>query len=158
MFLFAVCVCFVFFKQKTAYEMRISDWSSDVCSSDLRNLALIEPRHRGRPSATRFSTAVAQSGEFQVELIEQHDDGPSVYRDTVAPGATGLHHVAIIAGGFDAALGHYTAQGFEVGADGRFGDMRYAYVDTSPALGHMVEIVEDKPAIDRKSTRLNSSH
>src|SRR3546814_1630517 len=28
--------CF-FFKQKTAYEMRISDWSSDVCSSDLRN-------------------------------------------------------------------------------------------------------------------------
>src|SRR3546814_1404310 len=26
---------FVFFKQKTAYEMRISDWSSDVCSSDL---------------------------------------------------------------------------------------------------------------------------
>src|SRR3546814_7712485 len=28
------CVCF-FFKQKTAYEMRISDWSSDVCSSDL---------------------------------------------------------------------------------------------------------------------------
>src|SRR3546814_6505509 len=34
------CECsweFFFFKQKTAYEMRISDWSSDVCSSDLRN-------------------------------------------------------------------------------------------------------------------------
>src|SRR3546814_5036597 len=30
---------FFFFKQKTAYEMRISDWSSDVCSSDLRPLA-----------------------------------------------------------------------------------------------------------------------
>src|SRR3546814_7589238 len=31
------CVCsfFFFFNQKTAYEMRISDWSSDVCSSDL---------------------------------------------------------------------------------------------------------------------------
>src|SRR3546814_5782254 len=28
-------VCFFFFKQKTAYDMRISDWSSDVCSSDL---------------------------------------------------------------------------------------------------------------------------
>src|SRR3546814_4346566 len=28
-------VCFFFFKQKTAYEMRISDWSSDVCPSDL---------------------------------------------------------------------------------------------------------------------------
>src|SRR3546814_2205347 len=35
--LFAKCFVFiVFFKQKTAYEMRISDWSSDVCSSDLR--------------------------------------------------------------------------------------------------------------------------
>src|SRR3546814_10172771 len=43
---FSVCyfcyVCFVFFfffKQKTAYEMRISDWSSDVCSSDLTKRA-----------------------------------------------------------------------------------------------------------------------
>src|SRR3546814_3728753 len=34
---------FFFFKQKTAYEMRISDWSSDVCSSDLR----IEGQVRG---------------------------------------------------------------------------------------------------------------
>src|SRR3546814_7049117 len=41
---------FFFFKQKTAYEMRISDWSSDVCSSDLR-----PPRQRGddRPRAGR---------------------------------------------------------------------------------------------------------
>src|SRR3546814_7438915 len=31
--------CLFFFKQKTAYEMRISDWSSDVCSSDLEALA-----------------------------------------------------------------------------------------------------------------------
>src|SRR3546814_5185389 len=34
---FALYVVFFFFKQKTAYEMRISDWSSDVCSSDLSN-------------------------------------------------------------------------------------------------------------------------
>src|SRR3546814_18946390 len=33
--LLLVCGFFFFFKQKTAYEMRISDWSSDVCSSDL---------------------------------------------------------------------------------------------------------------------------
>src|SRR3546814_1827800 len=45
---------FFFFKQKTAYEMRISDWSSDVCSSDLldrREGAVVEiglhPRQRG---------------------------------------------------------------------------------------------------------------
>src|SRR3546814_8689959 len=35
------CCCFFFFKQKTAYEMRISDWSSDVCSSDLRRQDLV---------------------------------------------------------------------------------------------------------------------
>src|SRR3546814_4024976 len=40
-----MCLCwFFFFKQKTAYEMRISDWSSDVCSSDLVSPAC------GRPS------------------------------------------------------------------------------------------------------------
>src|SRR3546814_2878419 len=42
--------CFVFFfKQKTAYEMRISDWSSDVCSSDLGTA----------PATARASTATA---------------------------------------------------------------------------------------------------
>src|SRR3546814_7678169 len=35
MLFFTLLVLFFFFKQKTAYEMRISDWSSDVCSSDL---------------------------------------------------------------------------------------------------------------------------
>src|SRR3546814_1860091 len=41
LFLSVMCVvCFFFFKQKTAYEMRISDWSSDVCSSDLRLMEL----------------------------------------------------------------------------------------------------------------------
>src|SRR3546814_6547407 len=39
-----VFVFFFFFKQKTAYEMRISDWSSDVCSSDLQSAA-----HRSGP-------------------------------------------------------------------------------------------------------------
>src|SRR3546814_9622295 len=36
---------FFFFKQKTAYEMRISDWSSDVCSSDLLQLLQIVRNH-----------------------------------------------------------------------------------------------------------------
>src|SRR3546814_2343508 len=48
--------CF-FFKQKTAYEVRISDWSSDVCSSDLLgiayevgNVAAVRPRHHTNPA------------------------------------------------------------------------------------------------------------
>src|SRR3546814_2958049 len=36
-------MCIFFFKQKTAYEMRISDWSSDVCSSDLMAFRIILP-------------------------------------------------------------------------------------------------------------------
>src|SRR3546814_5848317 len=39
-----ILFCFFFFKQKTAYEMRISDWSSDVCSSDLHD---DEAEHEG---------------------------------------------------------------------------------------------------------------
>src|SRR3546814_2659016 len=34
-YIYMILLFFFFFKQKTAYEMRISDWSSDVCSSDL---------------------------------------------------------------------------------------------------------------------------
>src|SRR3546814_1134865 len=38
-------ICLVFFlKQKTAYEMRISDWSSDVCSSDLHDRDIVGPK------------------------------------------------------------------------------------------------------------------
>src|SRR3546814_9842640 len=40
MLLLCLVVFFFFFKQKTAYEVRISDWSSDVCSSDLQHRAL----------------------------------------------------------------------------------------------------------------------
>src|SRR3546814_5761839 len=45
-----VTLLFVFFfKQKTAYEMRISDWSSDVCSSDLQYCGAHRPRPAGLP-------------------------------------------------------------------------------------------------------------
>src|SRR3546814_9240061 len=43
----SVCHFVFFFKQKTAYEMRISDWSSDVCSSDLLHGDLIVARAIG---------------------------------------------------------------------------------------------------------------
>src|SRR3546814_5556617 len=46
----------VFFKQKTAYELRISDWSSDVCSSDLPKGRTNSTRAEILPSAVRAST------------------------------------------------------------------------------------------------------
>src|SRR3546814_13145203 len=57
-FLFFLSV-FFFFKQKTAYEMRISDWSSDVCSSDLHN-DVQEP-----PSVNDSETNAPENGHNQ---------------------------------------------------------------------------------------------
>src|SRR3546814_10312262 len=53
---YGVCLIFIrflffFFKQKTAYEMRISDWSSDVCSSDLAVCCFVPDRRAVRSGA-----------------------------------------------------------------------------------------------------------
>src|SRR3546814_8147688 len=48
-----VYVFFFFFKQKTAYEMRISDWSSDVCSSDLDLRGPVVPGAAGADGGRR---------------------------------------------------------------------------------------------------------
>src|SRR3546814_19279824 len=50
---------FFFFKQKTAYEMRISDWSSDVCSSDL--LAILDSQYR-LPLSVEVALPLGDSG------------------------------------------------------------------------------------------------
>src|SRR3546814_10468541 len=60
--------CF-FFKQKTAYEMRISDWSSDVCSSDLifaksRGASPEIPLHRPSLHATSRISAIRKTNMF----------------------------------------------------------------------------------------------
>src|SRR3546814_7634503 len=68
---FHLC-CVFFFKQKTAYEMRISDWSSDVCSSDLlvqQGLVLAErqPFGRGAFPGTR-DDRLAPLGRVQEDM------------------------------------------------------------------------------------------
>lgn len=112
-----------------------------------RHIAIAEPMYRGTPGVVDFSTAIAQAGPVQVELVEQHDDNPSCYRDMIPAGGEGMHHTAIMASDYDAALEHYTAQGFEVASSGLFGSVRFCYVDCRSAVGHMVEILEDSPAI-----------
>src|SRR3546814_7227579 len=65
-----VLVMFFFFKQKTAYEMRISDWSSDVCSSDLlaRRACRDNGAHRGR---------ARRVGGSHSRVRRQRDDRPA---------------------------------------------------------------------------------
>src|SRR3546814_5455274 len=59
-----VVFLFFFFKQKTAYEMRISDWSSDVCSSDLHLMhrSLVRPCRRDGPAAVLRRRPMAAIG------------------------------------------------------------------------------------------------
>src|SRR3546814_6711903 len=61
--------CFFFFKQKTAYEMRISDWSSDVCSSDL--LARLDIDANGDLAARFRGEAPLGMGEVAGDEREQ---------------------------------------------------------------------------------------
>src|SRR3546814_2228803 len=70
---------FIFlFKQKTAYEMRISDWSSDVCSSDLLEFprraegAPVVPQRRGRRGGEhRRLIRVDHDGQFRRGLLHR---------------------------------------------------------------------------------------
>src|SRR3546814_98493 len=72
-----------FFKQKTAYEVRISDWSSDVCSSDLAEIA---------PTAIRFDPA---QGLFGLAIVERSGFLATAENRAVLAGA--LDREAIVA-------------------------------------------------------------
>src|SRR3546814_18881036 len=65
-------VLFFFFKQKTAYEMRISDWSSDVCSSDLRHRP-IELRLSGSRTCTTLAVATGAWLVSKARQAGSHD-------------------------------------------------------------------------------------
>src|SRR3546814_1042529 len=59
---------FCFVKQKTAYEMRISDWSSDVCSSDLE-----EPEMANYPKDPKFHEAFGPRGVLHTWATDKDD-------------------------------------------------------------------------------------
>src|SRR3546814_2182681 len=111
---------FFCFKQKTAYEMRISDWSSDVCSSDLIGIT------RTRAQTIRTIACALLDGDVDFRVERTLDE--FVARWTALPGIGPwtAHYIAL------RALGH---------------------PDAFPAD----DLVLQK-AVDRKSTRLNSSH
>src|SRR3546814_5805173 len=101
---FVVLCIFFFFKQKTAYEMRISDWSSDVCSSDLdrlqdivlgesavgtKNVTINEPFFQGH-----FPAQAVMPGVLIVEAMAQTAAALVMY--TLGPEAHGkLVEVAV---------------------------------------------------------------
>lgn len=98
--------------------------------------------YRGRPAEMRFSTALAQTGAQQVELIEQHDDAPSAYRDSVPAGTSGMHHVCAFTEDLAADFAGFAAKGIAVAQEGSAGGMRFAYFDTREQIGCMTELFE----------------
>src|SRR3546814_1655850 len=89
-----VVVMFFFFKQKTAYEMRISDWSSDVCSSDLHGVKQIDPV--GQPFNPDFHQAMTMAPSTDVpanHVLSVMQKGYSLHDRLLRPAKIGRAHV-----------------------------------------------------------------
>src|SRR3546814_3877905 len=133
MVLVSLVFVFFFFKQKTAYEMRISDWSSDVCSSDLvrgaEALDLLKAWGTGHPGGV--ATLHAGSAQGALVRLEQ------LVQEVAA-----IVPKALIADAVDLV----------VCIDGRGAARRVT------AIAQVTGLDESGGYRDRKSTRLNSSH
>lgn len=104
--------------------------------------------YRGTASPITMKTAIAQAGDMQIELVQPTGAGESAYRDTVPAGTTAFHHVAVWTRDIEQDILGYAGKGFDVAARGEVAEViKFAYVDTSGVLGHMIELVEDNEAI-----------
>src|SRR3546814_5626364 len=124
--LFFIYVCF--FKQKTAYEMRISDWSSDVCSSDLLGVVAV-------PRGT-------EDGSADLEGMGLPDPSPVVVGGR--PPMGGEVDAEAFSYLFDDRV-RLVLEG-ELGLEG---------LRDAPGEERLLGLRRER---DRKSTRLNSSH
>lgn len=93
----------------------------------------------------RVQVAVAQAGPVQIELIQQHCETPSIYRDWSNGGLSSFHQLATVTHAYDEKVQHFRDAGYEVVAESVDGPMRVAYVDTVGSFGFYTEIVEGSP-------------
>jgi hypothetical protein len=97
--------------------------------------------YRGRPSDVDVAIALANSGPLQLELIQQHNDAPSLYRDFLAAGQEGLQHIAYWTENFAADRQRAIDMGFRVGHEGvtgRYGP--FVYFESEGHRGTVVEL------------------
>ena len=107
--------------------------------------APIEAFHyRGEPSDLQVSIALAGWGPLQIELIQQRNEAPSMYRDFLAAGHEGLQHVACWTEHFDEDLARLIGLGHQIGQSGQAGgpDGRFVYFATEAHPGTVVELSE----------------
>ncbi len=106
-----------------------------------RHIPLAEILYRGEPSTLEIGAAMTQLGGIQIELIQQHCDTPSTFRDMFDRTQTGLHHVAVAPRDECVMLDHYRDSGFPIATSfmTQAGGGAH-YVDARPQFGYMVEI------------------
>jgi hypothetical protein len=100
-------------------------------------------RYGDEPSPLDVSIALANSGALQIELIQQRNDAPSMYRDFLAAGREGLQHLAYWTERFDDDLARLEALGHRIGQSGRIGENgRFVYLRTEAHPGTVIELSE----------------
>ena len=107
----------------------------------LRGLSQPGTTYRGATTAPVLTLAMANTGDMQIELITQHDDQPSIYREFLASGRTGLHHVAYWTEDFDGTAAAAEKAGFGWAQRGEMASTRFGYFDGGPAAD-FVEVME----------------
>jgi hypothetical protein len=80
----------------------------------LENHSNAGAQYRGKPTDMRISLAFAQSGSVQIELIQQLNDAPSLFKDFLDSGRDGLQHLAFWTQNFDADMARYRDAGYSV--------------------------------------------
>ena len=95
--------------------------------------------------SSRLPAAIGCAGDLQIELVCQDNDDPGVFRDVFPRGEFGLHHMALLCNDYEAERDTYIAAGAELAFEGRAGTSRTSWVDTSPTLGFMIELLEPSP-------------
>jgi Glyoxalase/Bleomycin resistance protein/Dioxygenase superfamily len=99
--------------------------------------------YRGQATAPVVSVAFANSGALQVELIEQEDEQPSIYKEFLDGGRVGFHHIAFWSEEFATSVGRAEAAGWPVVHRGTGGGIaQFAYVDAGGFTSTVVEIME----------------
>src|SRR3546814_3996568 len=74
--------CVLFFKQKTSYEMRISDWSSDVCSSDLPSTSPKMAKFSDNPISSPARTRTVKASAFSIRFPDRHFHTATVHHSS----------------------------------------------------------------------------
>jgi Glyoxalase/Bleomycin resistance protein/Dioxygenase superfamily len=99
--------------------------------------------YRGEPCEVEFSLAFSNSGDMQIELINQTNDVPSIYTEYLDSGQTGMHQLAWWAPDFQATIDSIKAAGYPlVWSGGEDGGVRFAYFEPVPGPAAIIEIME----------------